>query len=484
MLFACIFEYSCLIELECDAIAIDEEGLLCQSRDASAWHGCRANKGVIYKGRYYYEATVTDEGLCRIGWSTQDAALDLGTDKLGFGFGGTGKKSNNRQFDEYGESYGKGDVIGCSIDLDASGDIKWFKNGKDLGKAYTIPANLKGHAFYPAMCMKNAELKFNFGECMFAHMPKDGCVGIAQAPSENTANSPKTGGAIKAKPRGNNAPLALIIEPSKELAEQTFKQIQMFKKNLSNPSIRELLIVGGIPMKEQMAGLERGVDIVVATPGRLDDLISSEKISLGHVKFYVLDEVDGLLLQGHKNFIVSTYKRIPLVGADSRRLQLIVCSATLHNFEVKKMAEQIMHYPTWIDLKGQDSVPDTIHHCVCIIDPKEDTSWRSLTAGGKRCVATDGVHATDKLNYSSESREMLSEAVKMLKGEYCVRAIEKYQIDKALIFCRTKLDCDNLEQYFNSLGRNFKPPAANPFSCMCSFCLGERSVTIMTWSII
>ena len=54
-------------------------------------------------GRYFYEATVTDEGLCRVGWSTDKGTLDLGTDKFGFGFGGTGKKSSGRQFDSYGE---------------------------------------------------------------------------------------------------------------------------------------------------------------------------------------------------------------------------------------------------------------------------------------------------------------------------------------------------------------------------------------------
>ncbi|KAI8759448.1 ATP-dependent RNA helicase DDX1, partial [Biomphalaria glabrata] len=53
--------------------------------------------------KYYYEGTVTDEGLCRVGWSTRDAKLDLGTDKFGFGFGGTGKKSFDKKFDDYGE---------------------------------------------------------------------------------------------------------------------------------------------------------------------------------------------------------------------------------------------------------------------------------------------------------------------------------------------------------------------------------------------
>lgn len=152
------------------AMAIDPEGLLCQSRDENQWHGCRSTKGVINKGKYYYEAKVTDEGLCRVGWSTQDAVLDLGTDKLGFGFGGTGKKSNSKQFDNYGEAYGKDDVIGCFLDLDLM-KIKWSKNGKDFGNAYEIPVALKNYAFFPSVCMKNAEIKFNFGETAFQHSP-------------------------------------------------------------------------------------------------------------------------------------------------------------------------------------------------------------------------------------------------------------------------------------------------------------------------
>lgn len=185
-------------------------------------------------------------------------------------------------------------------------------------------------------------------------------------------------------------------------------------------------------------------------------------MSLNQVRFFILDEVDGLLSQGHRDLIMKIHRKIPGVSADGKRLQMIVCSATLHNFEVKKLADQLMHFPTWVDLKGQDSVPDTIHHCVCIIDPKEDTNWRNL----KKHVATDDVHEKDRLNYHSESKEMLSEAIKILKAEYCVKAIEKYKMDKALIFCRTKLDCDNLENYFISLGGGPKTQG-HQFSCVC-----------------
>ena len=52
-------------------------GLKCQSREQREWHGCRATKGVVGKGKYYYEATVTDEGLCRVGFSTPMALLGI-----------------------------------------------------------------------------------------------------------------------------------------------------------------------------------------------------------------------------------------------------------------------------------------------------------------------------------------------------------------------------------------------------------------------
>ena len=60
------------------------------------------------------------------------AVLDLGTCKNGFGFGGTGKKSNCRQFDDYGESFGLHDTIGCYLDFDNM-TISYTKGGKDLG---------------------------------------------------------------------------------------------------------------------------------------------------------------------------------------------------------------------------------------------------------------------------------------------------------------------------------------------------------------
>jgi len=274
---------------------------------------------VINKGKYYFEATVTDEGLCRVGWATQDAILDLGTDRLSFGFGGTGKKSYNRQFDTYGEAFGKNDVIGCFLDLDSL-KIKWSKNGKIFEDGYTISTSMRNLAFFPAVCLKNAEVMFNFGETNFKYPANEsGFIGISKTVEELTVVSLKSSGNHKGSVvKENNAPLALIIEPPRELAEQTLKQIQIFKKEIDSMEIRELLIVGGTPIKETLERISNGVDIVVATPGRLDDLINQENLSLKQVRFFVLDEIDALISGGYSSLISKIKGRIPQVSSDGR----------------------------------------------------------------------------------------------------------------------------------------------------------------------
>ncbi|OON19217.1 DEAD/DEAH box helicase, partial [Opisthorchis viverrini] len=484
-----------------EAMAIDADGLLCQSRDPGGWHGARANRGVKNSGKYYYEAVVTDDGLCRVGWSTLRASHDVGTDAESFGFGGTGKMSHRRQFDSYGESFGKGDCVGCFLDLN-NGTISWSKNGKLFGKAYDVPAPLRSAGLFPSVCLKNAEIRFNFGATAFTHSH--------QPAGSSVANR------FVPKP---NAPLALIMEPSRELAEQTCEQIRKFKRYLKDPCPRELLIIGGGDTKRQMDALHSGVstalldcrvfylylhalsgalarlpstthgysllltssmnfvnflpecahirnvrlqgwltfghrrvDIVVATPGRLDDLLSTGTLSLSNCRFFILDECDGLLSAGYGDMITRLHSQIPKVTPDGGRLQMVVCSATLHSFEVKKLANKLMHFPVWIDLKGQDSVPETVHHVVCHVDPYKDESWKEKMGQPQGHIQTDGVHLKDRCHPGDPSAETLSEAVKLLKGDYVVRAIKQQKMDRALIFCRTKLDCDNLEQYFVSLG--------------------------------
>lgn len=432
--------------------AISDDGLLCQAREQRSWQGCRSTFGVK-EGNHYYEATVTDEGLCRVGYSTDSSTYDVGTDNESFGFGGTGKKSTNKQFDTYGEPFGKDDVIGCYLNLEV-GYIKFSKNGKDLGRAFEMQKRLEGRAYYASVTLKNAELKFNFGDTPFKHPPTQGGY-QPLAKAKNVVKSQKLAAPVKFT--NISSPAALIMEPSRELATQTHDQITMFKKHMPDPKLKNVVLVGGANSRDQMNDLENGVDIVTGTPGKIEDFVSSGKLKLDQVRFLVFDELDGLLQQNQGPLIESLFNQCPKTGIDGKRLQMIVCSATLHNFDVKKLAEKIMHFPTWIDLKGQDSVPDTVHHVVCHVDPKKDTSWHFL----KQHVQTDAVHREDDTHPSSKYPEASSEAVKVLKGEYVVQAIRQLKMDQGIIFCRTKLDCDNMERYLKQKQNK------NEFSCVC-----------------
>ena len=152
------------------------------------------------------------------------ASLDLGTDRFSFGFGGTGKKSNNKNFDDYGEAFGKSDVIGCCLDLDQF-QIFFLKNGVNLGQAFSIPVPLRSEIFYPAVVLKNAEMQFNFGDEKFKHNPPNGFTPISQTPANNfKVNSIGSIPADQEKPKHlPNAPYAIIIEVNQlNLVSQLF----------------------------------------------------------------------------------------------------------------------------------------------------------------------------------------------------------------------------------------------------------------------
>jgi len=137
------------------------------------------------------------------------------------------------------------DVIGCFLDL-VKGEIKFTKNGMDLGVAFTLNAQQKSQTYYPAVVLKNAEMAFNFGAQPFKHPPPNDYVAVSSASKEfvkfNIVNSNQSSSNESGKPK-NNAPQAIIIEPSRELAEQTYNQIQKVNKNLNKPSVIETVYV-------------------------------------------------------------------------------------------------------------------------------------------------------------------------------------------------------------------------------------------------
>jgi len=426
------------------------------------WSGCRVDVGIL-RGQFYWECTIIGSGVCRVGWATVGASpLNLGMDFQSFGYGGTAKKSYGRNFEDYGEPFGPSDVIGCYLDRDQEA-MFFAKNGKMMGMAYRIPPNLKSQALFPAVCLKNSEVVANFGEVKFRHPLPVGYRAINQARIAETnfvfqhSRSAASGGR-------QAGPLAIILEPAKDLCQQVYSEIVRLSKFMTDPPVKVALLMGGVTNMQRQI---QDCHIVCATMGSLTGMVKSKKLPIGNVKFFVLDEADQMLdgKQGSQKDVLAIYSRLPL----ERGVQVMLFSATLHSKDIKNVSSQVCKHPTWVDLKGKDFVPDTVHHSVIVVDPLKDLRYRTNTWG---TAITDGVHARDNTNFNTmtPSAEARSEWIKMLKPLTVKQLVDTFEMSHCMIFCRTRDDCDNLERYMVNIGggRQFVSGAGgkeNPYSC-------------------
>ncbi|KAF6718202.1 Heterogeneous nuclear ribonucleoprotein U-like protein 1 [Oryzias melastigma] len=153
---------------------------------AYLWAGARATHGVA-KGRVCFEMKINEEiqvkhlpssepdpHVVRIGWSLDHCSTQLGEEPFSFGYGGTGKKSSDCKFADYGEKFGENDVIGCYIDFESGDEVEigYSKNGVNLGVAFrTTKEALAGRALFPHVLVKNCAVEFNFGQKREPYFP-------------------------------------------------------------------------------------------------------------------------------------------------------------------------------------------------------------------------------------------------------------------------------------------------------------------------
>ena len=452
-------------------LAVDNDR--CQSR-SERWSGGRCSQGIAAKsGKYAFEIVVEDEGLCRAGWSTQAASLDLGTDKNGLGFGATAKKSHNRQFDDYGVKYGKNDVVTCWLDLDVEGGSCGFDvNGKSFGNAFApLPDALQGVALFPAVAMRNAQLAVSFSELKF---PKEGFVPISQCPQLQAGVSQDGNQyeSTKKRQKSGRSVSAIILEPARDLAEQTHDCIESYARYLQDPHIKCALLIGGINTKEAENALRNGdVDIVTGTPLKVWDLVKRGIMDVDACRFFTLDEADRFIETDDVATCLKIFEKLPKgasATARDRRLQVAFFSATLHSEAIKELSRKVCDNPTWVDLKGEKHLPDSVKHLVVPVDPSSldirELAKQSLD-DGKR-VTTDSVHRKGELDkfeapsllkgdvkaVLDTSSEDQSEVVKLAKPALFVKLFDSLKMEQCLVFCRTNLDCDLFEKYLNKIG--------------------------------
>ncbi len=150
--------------------------------------------------------------------------------------------------------------------------------------------------------------------------------------------------------QGRRAPRVLILVPTRELAAQVGESVATYGRDLT---LKHAVIFGGVNINPQIDLLRRGVDILVATPGRLLDLAGQRAVDLGRIQTLVLDEADRMLDMGFMPDIKRVLKLLPA------KRQNLLFSATFSP-DIRKLAEGLLHSPISIDIAPRNAAADTV----------------------------------------------------------------------------------------------------------------------------
>lgn len=151
---------------------------------------------------------------------------------------------------------------------------------------------------------------------------------------------------------------ALILTPTRELAIQIGESFAAYGGHLR---IRHTVIFGGVSQHQQVIALKAGVDVLIATPGRLLDLISQRLVHLHHLKIFVLDEADRMLDMGFIHDVKKVITRIP------EKRQTLFFSATMPP-DIQKLADAILVKPEQVEVTPVSSTAETIEQSMYFVD--------------------------------------------------------------------------------------------------------------------
>lgn len=154
---------------------------------------------------------------------------------------------------------------------------------------------------------------------------------------------------------------ALILTPTRELAIQIDDNFKKYSKHLSTT---HLAIFGGVPQGKQVAALKNGVEVLIATPGRLNDLIQQGFISLSQLEIFVLDEADRMLDMGFIHDVKRVISKLPT------KRQTLFFSATMPD-SIQKLANSILHKPVSVAVTPVSSTAETVKQSVMFVEKKD-----------------------------------------------------------------------------------------------------------------
>lgn len=248
--------------------------------------------------------------------------------------------------------------------------------------------------------------------------------------------------------RSNNIK-ALILTPTRELAIQIEESFNAYGRHLR---LRNLVVFGGVKQGAQENSLKRGVDILVATPGRLLDFISQGIISLRHLEIFVLDEADRMLDMGFVHDVKRIIKLLP------PKRQTLFFSATFPD-EISKLANSMLTNPVKVEVAPVSATADTIKQKVYFVDKENKldllTHILKNDISDSVLVFSRTKHGADKIARKLQAQKISAEAIHGNKSQnQRQNALTNFKSGKTRILVATDIaargiDIDELKYVVN-----------------------------------
>jgi ATP-dependent RNA helicase RhlE len=251
------------------------------------------------------------------------------------------------------------------------------------------------------------------------------------------------------QPTGPRAVRALILTPTRELAIQIGESFATYGQNLK---LRHAVIFGGVSQHPQVQALQRGVDVLIATPGRLLDLIGQGFINLKHLEIFVLDEADRMLDMG---FINDIRRILPLLP---KQRQSLFFSATMPP-TIRELADTILRNPVQVAVTPVSSTAETVEQAVYMVE-KADKPYLLLEVLEdpklrRVLVFTRTKHGADRVAKGLNAKGIGAEAIHGNKSQNArQRALQNFKSGETRVLVATDLaargiDVDELSHVVN-----------------------------------
>ncbi|MDO6441660.1 MULTISPECIES: DEAD/DEAH box helicase [unclassified Marinobacter] len=242
------------------------------------------------------------------------------------------------------------------------------------------------------------------------------------------------------KPRTGKGPRVLILAPTRELAAQVHDSVNLYSKYVPT---KAAVVFGGVKINPQMMKLRKGLDVLVATPGRLMDLYQQNAVKFNEVEILVLDEADRMLDMG---FIRDIKKILALLPA---KRQNLLFSATFSG-EIRALAQGLLNNPVQIDVAVRNTTAETVKQSVYAVDQSQktallsklvrDNSWEQVL------VFTRTKHGANRLTQKLEKDGITAAAIHGNKSQGArTRALANFKAGEVRVLVATDIAARGLD---------------------------------------